>query len=357
MKLLDWNLWRKEKSQPSPSKVPEAKAPHGWSLAGLRPSDVSYPVPYYAGATIEIPKTSPLYRDKSWKTWHLRKSACAWAWIMGIVAMSPMTGRKTRLIRAPFPMVMKYGTEIQLSEASTLRFVAKNTSIPVPKVYCAFEYRGMKFILMELVRGKRVVDVWDKKPPAVREILLKQLKGYFEELRTIPHPLPGAICSVDIGPLFDRRMDKDIRGFGPFANETDFNQFLRCGTTDPIELRPAADRFRDEKVRGEVATIIALQKKESHAIYFTHGDAHSRNFLVKGQKIVALIDFEMAGFYPEYWEYTTAMTTGNDSVFDDRWWKEELKKILKEYPQELQGEIIRQTHLAWRIREVVPRAD
>jgi aminoglycoside phosphotransferase (APT) family kinase protein len=214
-------------------------------------------------------------------------------------------------------MVMKYGTEIQLSEASTLRFIAEKTSIPVPKVYCAFEYKGMRFILMERAKGKRIVDVWDKTPSATRELLLRQLKGYFEELRNIPHPRPGAVCGVDIGPHFDRRMDKDIRGFGPFANERDFNNFLRCGVTDPNKLIPVAGRFTDDKVREEVVTMIALQNKENHKIYFTHGDAHSRNFLVKGQKIVALIDFEMSGFYPEYWAYTTAMTTGNDTVYDD----------------------------------------
>jgi len=148
---------RVQPPRPSPSEIPEEKTPRvlaDLDYANLRPSDLPYTVPYYTGATIDLPRTSPLYRSKSLKTCHLRAFAYASAYIAGLLHYkpTPMIQRKIILIRAPFPMVMKYGTEIQLSEASTLHFIAEKTSIPVPKVYCAFEHRGMRFILMEFVK-------------------------------------------------------------------------------------------------------------------------------------------------------------------------------------------------------------
>ena len=50
---------------------------------------------------------------------------------------------------------------------------------------------------------------------------------------------------------------------------------------------------------------------------------------MKDGKVVGLIDFEMAGFYPEYWEYTTAM---NSNYI--KGWKEEIGKFLTPYPTE-----------------------
>ncbi|KAH7886513.1 hypothetical protein F5I97DRAFT_1808227 [Phlebopus sp. FC_14] len=41
---------------------------------------------------------------------------------------------------------------------------------------------------------------------------------------------------------------------------------------------------------------------EAH-IYLTHGDLLPHNILVEGSKITAIIDWETAGFYPEFWEY------------------------------------------------------
>ncbi|TVY58111.1 hypothetical protein LCER1_G001629 [Lachnellula cervina] len=361
MNLSKLMPWRKgTPSQASPSEMPKAKKIPIWvaamANANRRPCDLDYPVPVYAIATIDLPIPSPLYRAKSLRTSHLRALAYASTYIAGIFHYkpTPMVSRRTIIIKAPFPMVMKYGTQIKLYEASALRFVAEKTSIPVPKVYCAFAHRGMNFILMEFVRGRRLIDVWDNTPLIKREKLLAQLKEQFEELRNIPHPCPGAICSAVIGPLFDRRIDLYGQRFGPFECERDFNSFLRCGVTATSELEIVSWGYEGEGVREQLATMIAIQNKENRKICFTHGDAHSGNFLVKGGKIAAWIDFEMAGFYPEHWEYTTAMTTGNAAGNSFGEWKTEVKNVLREYPEELLGEIIRQELIDWKIREELP---
>ena len=66
------------------------------------------------------------------------------------------------------------------------------------------------------------------------------------------------------------------------------------------------------ETKRDVERLIEMHKEEErkhHKTVFTHGDVSGSNILVKGGKVVVLIDFEMAGFYPEYWEYTTAMNS------------------------------------------------
>lgn len=46
-------------------------------------------------------------------------------------------------------LCIKFGDSVTLAEANTLRFIAKHTSIPVPKVHCAFTHRGKTYILLE----------------------------------------------------------------------------------------------------------------------------------------------------------------------------------------------------------------
>jgi serine/threonine protein kinase len=217
--------------------------------------------------------------------------------------------------------------------------VAGKTSIRVPKVYCAFEYDSVKFILMERIDGIPIQEGWLDRPEAEREDMLQQLKGYYEELRSIPHPHPGAIAAADMQSLFDPRLIKGEYGFGPFAEEKDFNNYLQAGIHADAQIlsysEPGFWMTKDEQ--NEILRMIAMQDKGGHKVCFSHGDPNPGNFLVKGNKIVALIDFELAGFYPEYWDYCKAMSVRSWWQF----WETEVGKFLQEYPRELEMEKIR----------------
>lgn len=41
-------------------------------------------------------------------------------------------------------------------------------------------------------------------------------------------------------------------------------------------------------------------------IVMTHNDLDPRNILIQGSWVVALLDWELSGYYPEYWEYCKA---------------------------------------------------
>jgi thiamine kinase-like enzyme len=40
---------------------------------------------------------------------------------------------------------------------------------------------------------------------------------------------------------------------------------------------------------------------------FTHADLHPSNILIDRGRLSGIVDWECAGFYPEYWEFTKLM--------------------------------------------------
>ena len=58
-------------------------------------------------------------------------------------------------------LVIKFGRTITLAEANAMKFVADNTSLPVPRLIDTFVSKnGVRFIVMQYVRGKPLSPVW-----------------------------------------------------------------------------------------------------------------------------------------------------------------------------------------------------
>ncbi len=55
----------------------------------------------------------------------------------------------------------------------------------------------------------------------------------------------------------------------------------------------------------------AMLSAHKHEIKFTHNQMRPKNILFKDGHISAIINWAHSGWFPEYWEYTTAMTTYN----------------------------------------------
>lgn len=45
-------------------------------------------------------------------------------------------------------------------------------------------------------------------------------------------------------------------------------------------------------------------------VYLTHGDLLPQNIMVEGSTITGIIDWETAGYYPEFWEYSRMHDVG-----------------------------------------------
>lgn len=206
-----------------------------------------------------------------------------------------------------------------------MQFVAKHTSVPVPRVYCAFANHNRAYIVMERIHGEPVGAGWFKRSEESRTEILNQLKNMVEEMRRITPPEGIGVAHVDGGPLYDLRLPGTSNHFGPFRTMQDFHRHLRGGLKAHPDHKP------------EISELISQQDNVRSPPVFTHGDLSSLNVLASGDEVVGIVDWETAGWYPSYWEYTTAWNVNPQNQF----WQKEVDKFLQPVPKELKMEQIR----------------
>jgi aminoglycoside phosphotransferase (APT) family kinase protein len=115
-------------------------------------------------------------------------------------------------------------------------------------------------------------------------------------------------------------------GAGPFKSVKEFNDTLQ---EDVMPYVPLLKRQFHDPYRGLLS--------DSARIVFTHADINSHNIMIAGppgsRRLVALIDWEQSGWYPEYWEYCKIMGCENDT----RLWAAEgwNRRVMRSYEDEL----------------------
>ncbi|KAL2160743.1 hypothetical protein VTH06DRAFT_940 [Thermothelomyces fergusii] len=170
---------------------------------------------------------------------------------------------------------------IRPSEVEAMRFVSEHTTVPVPRIYDV----GEKHLTLELIEGETLEKAWkDTLSADDKALVARQLRDYIGQLRAVKSP-DGVIGSFGGRPAIDTGRFYPEEG-GPFAGEASFNDFLVAGLAERVP---------------NVCEIIRGQMREDHEIVLTHGDLHAINIIARpGVGVAAIIDWELAGFYPEY---------------------------------------------------------
>lgn len=216
-----------------------------------------------------------------------------------------------------------------LAEANAIQFVAQNTYVPVPKVYCSFKHKDRVYILMERIADQDLSQGWTPRSEESKARILAQLKTMTTELRSLTPPDGIGIANVDGGPIFDQHLpDKSF--WGPFATIQEFHQELRHG----LELGD------NEEALPGLREIIEFHNGLWPRPVFTHGDLSSLNIMAVDDTVTGIVDWESAGWMPPYWEYTSAWHVNPRNIF----WREAVDGFLEPLPHELEMERIRRQY-------------
>ena len=201
----------------------------------------------------------------------------------GSLGPSVVRVSKARVIKGPCELV----------ELEALKYVAQYTSLPVPRVYGTYRVDGRLYIEMEYIEGETVQAAWVGRllSSAEKKVIVEQVAGYIKRLRLLEPPQKGVVASAEFKQCLDYRVGYTL--FGPFFSHEEFHSFLR----GHIPLESCT------QVYGESVTLCHARQ---YRTYFTHADLCPRNLIVRNGKIVAIVDWQFAGWYPEYWEYTKA---------------------------------------------------
>ncbi|KAJ6024314.1 Aminoglycoside phosphotransferase [Penicillium herquei] len=188
-----------------------------------------------------------------------------------------------KIVRISESLVVKKGPDLRAHEVSNLRFVAANTTIPVPKVHdVQYENGKVTAITMDYMPGKRLDEL----------SVTEQLRGYITQLRNLKGTYIGG---ADGGTAITGKYIS-IEG-GPFESERMFNKWIL------EDLAPGLPGIYQHFAEHALT--------DDHEIFFTHSDFATRNILVDHSdsgkcQVTAILDWEWSGWYPEYWEYYKA---------------------------------------------------
>ncbi|KAF2206881.1 hypothetical protein CERZMDRAFT_115518 [Cercospora zeae-maydis SCOH1-5] len=189
-------------------------------------------------------------------------------------------------------VVVKTGDKARMLEAAVMRFLAAKTSIPVPRVHDAYlQPDGCGVLIMEHVEGTPLLQAWPYYDQAQKQSIIAQLRHHLEELRSVTS---DTISSIDRQPCLDEFFAGHDLQYGPYNDPSAFVE----GLVHTLRQRG------DNPWTHMVARL--LRSMRSDKIVLTHNNLTPGNILVRDGMVVAILDWEMCGFYPDYWEFVKA---------------------------------------------------
>lgn len=210
-----------------------------------------------------------------------------------------------------------------------MQFVASHTSIPVPKVHYAFTHKGTSYIVMQHIKGHMAAQGWVRRSDESKKRVLEQLSCMVTELRSVKPPDGTGVSNINGGSFFDCRLPSRLY-WGPYASVREFHEAL----ADNLPWDADYTEYPD------IAELFAFYRQTGNELVLTHGDLSSLNILVSGDRVVGIVDWETAGWFPPYWEYTTAKYVNPHNQF----WESAVDHFIRPLPEEWKMESIRRRY-------------
>ncbi|KAL2867501.1 kinase-like domain-containing protein [Aspergillus lucknowensis] len=237
--------------------------------------------------------------------------------------------RSAKVVRVRERFAVKVGAS--MVEAENMKFVAAHSNVAIPKVYDHFVdlETQKRYIVMDFIPGTDLRKLAPSLAADQKKTVSKRIRETLDELRRIPSQ--GYYGNLNRTPYYEgilSTLDHDPSISGPFDNEEQLNQgLLKClGQRES----PHYVRLLREPIQRTL---------RGHRSVFTHADLQPKNVIVEQNGVcedgsldfkITLIDWGLAGWYPEYWDYC------NSTVYC-QWkpeWLELVPDIFDEYPVE-----------------------
>ncbi|RAH68124.1 kinase-like protein [Aspergillus aculeatinus CBS 121060] len=208
------------------------------------------------------------------------------------------------------------GPSCPTDENANIRFVKKNTTIPVPTVIAHHqESDGHALTVMNRVPGESLSEAWSKLTDNQKENIAKQTAKYLLQLRSLQS---DRVEGVDGRPVYDGWLYKEKGRHNapcpPMMSDDEVWNGLA------VHLDPAVPESARRQLRRYMPP--------TQPFTFTHNDLTHVNIMVQSGEVVAILDWERAGFFPVWWEYVCTMATHAGK--EDFEWNKLLRKHMPE---------------------------
>lgn len=180
-----------------------------------------------------------------------------------------------------------------------MQYIAEHTDIPVPRVLRTVKCVRSTWIVMKYIEGETLDDLWPNFSIWRKISIMLTLRRYIRQVHQLPIPSPNTP-----GPFDDTHkpyrcfgccFPEDIGG-GPFATYSSLTDFMN--------RKLSAVLARDKRLaRTPRPGDDTLQFDDSFPLVLIHGDLHMQNILLGKDGRLYLLDWGLAGAYPEWFEY------------------------------------------------------
>lgn len=174
-------------------------------------------------------------------------------------------------------------------EVKTLKHLATHTDIPVPKVLRDWVDRdGRYFVLNERIHGQTLEEAW----PSLSELQKIAIADQVVQVRTQLRSVTSAsIQCVDQSPCYPGLLFFDLAPRGPFHSDQELWDALA------LKLHHLPQQVLENLKKR-------LPKCEPYVL--THCDLNLGNIMVQDGKVVSILDWEYAAYFPIWYEYVSA---------------------------------------------------
>ena len=234
------------------------------------------------------------------------ESPSLWTKLYGIIDASEIIWRNgvsggVAVMRCNSNTVVKMIPNYEdFTEYTALQFLRRHApDIPIPEPLGAVISKQTAYIFMSFIPGPTLESVWAQLPNQQKVSLSNQLGLILLELRQIPMPRDYTLGGVGGEGCKDSRRHTRISQT-PIRTLAEFEDFI----------------FSNPLFGGSVYIMLLRSMSQSHSsrITFSHGDLRPANIVVLpdvqgNYRISGIVDWEMSGFYPDYWESVKATNT------------------------------------------------
>jgi hypothetical protein len=214
------------------------------------------------------------------------------------------------VVRLSEHVVVKIGPHCGTEESAALAELAHSKAFPAPRPFGQVVVGGTSYMFSSFISGDTLANSWPGLTLSQKESVCSQLEVWMSELRCWPRdpfmPL-GTISSPHVCKDYQTSVSVSPPDVLSVLHFHDWHVSLASPTISPGYRRWLRGRFKDD-----------------YAVVLTHGDFHPRNIMVVKQsdgniKVSGIIDWEMCGWYPEYYEMYKALNTRSAREESD-WW-------------------------------------
>lgn len=186
------------------------------------------------------------------------------------------------------------------TEYTNMEYLGLNApEVPVPKPQGVLTSDKTAYIFMSFIPGPTLESVWSQLSDEQKTSVTNQLSRMLLKLRELKVPEDGQLGGVGGEGCKDSRRHTRISQ-KPIRSTAEFEDFI----------------FSNPHFGGSVYIELLRKMSQSHTpkVVFSHGDLRPANIVVQSDQhgnysISGILDWEMGGFYPDYWESVKATNT------------------------------------------------